>query len=93
MEHALTITSGSAGRSFRHALKSGLLCMVLTLFTAGTAAAHAHLESSTPGADDTIASAPDQLTLTFSEAIEKAFSSVEPTTADGDASCQTTDTS
>nr|WP_113864707.1 copper homeostasis periplasmic binding protein CopC [Brenneria salicis]NMN92283.1 hypothetical protein [Brenneria salicis ATCC 15712 = DSM 30166]RBP67622.1 hypothetical protein DES54_101142 [Brenneria salicis ATCC 15712 = DSM 30166]RLM32400.1 hypothetical protein BHG07_00800 [Brenneria salicis ATCC 15712 = DSM 30166] len=39
--------------------------------------AHAHLKSQIPAADSIVETAPDTLTLTFSENIEPAFSGVE----------------
>lgn len=47
------------------------------------AAAHAELERATPGVGSTVASAPAQVVLQFSEPIEAAFSRVEVTDSAG----------
>lgn len=47
------------------------------------ALAHAHLRSQSPAADSAVEAAPQALTLTFSENVEPAFSSVEVVDADG----------
>jgi methionine-rich copper-binding protein CopC len=49
---------------------------LLVLTAAGSAAAHAHLVSSTPPADATVAS-PEVITVRFSEALEAKFSGLD----------------
>src|SRR5699024_9255306 len=62
-------------RPFRFAT----LVVILSLAGLGLACAHAHLESATPGDGVQLTQTPAQLTLTFSEGINLAFSSVELT--------------
>lgn len=56
------------------ALQAGIL--VACVFTTSTAFAHAHLKTQSPAADTQAATAPQVLTLTFSEGIEVKFSGV-----------------
>ena len=49
----------------------------------GAAAAHAFLQHATPGAGASLASAPKDITLGFSEPLEPAFSGVNVTNAAG----------
>ena len=47
------------------------------LGNAGAAFAHAHLRSATPAVDSTVANAPTEVAITFSEAVEPNFSTIE----------------
>ena len=47
------------------------------LGSAGAAFAHAHLRSANPAVDSTVATAPTEVAITFSEAVEPSFSSIE----------------
>jgi len=50
------------------------LCAV---FAAGPAFAHAHLRSATPGVDSTVTTPPTAVSITYSEAVEPKFSTIE----------------
>jgi methionine-rich copper-binding protein CopC len=50
--------------------------MAVTLGTAASASAHAHLVRATPAAGGTVQAAPNEVTLRFSEKLEPKFSSV-----------------
>jgi methionine-rich copper-binding protein CopC len=63
-------------------LSAGVL-LLSTLFPAGQAFAHAHLQSSVPAAGSTVTAAPHSVTLSFSEALEPRFSSIVVTGATG----------
>lgn len=54
-----------------------LVVTAALLGNAGAALAHAHLRSATPAVDSTIATAPTKVAITFSEAVEPNFSSIE----------------
>ena len=54
-----------------------LVAAAALLGSAGAAFAHAHLRSATPAVDSTVATAPRDVAITFSEAVEPAFSSIE----------------
>jgi copper resistance protein C len=57
---------------------------ILLAVLAGTAAqAHAFLEHAEPRVGSTVATAPRELSLTYSQNLEAAFSSVEVSDADG----------
>lgn len=56
--------------------------LVVTLAT-GAAEAHAHLDHASPAAGSTVPTAPDQISLTFTENLELAFSTVEVTDGSG----------
>eukprot|EP01037_Dinobryon_pediforme_P012889 gene12889-12989_t len=58
----------------RHLL-SACIAAALILVTAAPAFAHAHLRQSTPAADS-VAPAPAEVSITFSEALEPKFSSI-----------------
>ncbi|MDR3507237.1 MAG: copper homeostasis periplasmic binding protein CopC [Caulobacteraceae bacterium] len=66
----------------RSALKAMGMGALLALAAAGVAQAHAHLLSSAP-APDSIAPAPSQIRLAFSERLEPKFSGFEVDGADG----------
>ncbi|MDK4715441.1 copper homeostasis periplasmic binding protein CopC [Rhizobium sp. CNPSo 4039] len=52
---------------------------VISIAFAGQAMAHAHLKSAVPAADGTVKTAPSELDLTFSEALNLKFSGVKVT--------------
>ncbi|MEV5451824.1 copper resistance CopC family protein [Streptomyces sp. NPDC052535] len=56
--------------------------------TAPQAAAHTDLESSSPGADATLAGLPPRVTLTFSDPMTEKYAKVAVTTADGTSAAQ-----
>jgi methionine-rich copper-binding protein CopC len=56
--------------------------LILVLWTV-QAFAHAHLQSATPPVDGTIDTAPSSVTLSFTEALEARFSSIEVKDAAG----------
>jgi len=60
-----------------------ILLMMTSAAAAPSALAHAFLQSALPAADATIGSAPAQIDLHFSEALEPAFSSIDVTDASG----------
>ncbi|MEO6338754.1 MAG: copper homeostasis periplasmic binding protein CopC [Caulobacteraceae bacterium] len=66
--------------SFKPIAALGLACVLL--LTATQASAHAHLVTSTPAKDASVA-APKQLALSFSEKLEPKFSGIELMKADG----------
>lgn len=51
-------------------------CCTLALLAPSFAFAHAHLDRSTPASGSTVSTAPKQVTLWFTEAIEPKFSSI-----------------
>lgn len=53
-----------------------IVALVLLLSGASAALAHAHLKRAQPAADSTVKTAPPELTLWFSEALEPGFSTV-----------------
>jgi len=60
-----------------------LLAALLTAAAAGTAHAHAFLRHATPGVGSTLATAPAEMTLDYTEAIEPRFSGVDVLDAQG----------
>lgn len=57
---------------------TSLICQLAVLALAtGTAEAHAQLQSASPTVGATVAAAPAQLTLTFSERLERGYSRAE----------------
>lgn len=64
--------------------------LALTLALAGVGAAHSDLTAATPAQNETVTEAPAQVTLTFSEPLEVAFSTfkVYPLEAEGDGNSQ-----
>ena len=54
-----------------------LIVTASLLGSAGAAFAHAHLRSANPAVDSTVATAPTEVAITFSEAVEPNFSSIE----------------
>jgi methionine-rich copper-binding protein CopC len=53
------------------------------LFSAGTASAHATLDHAEPGADSTVKTAPQEVSLSFTQKLEAAFSKISVTNASG----------
>lgn len=68
-----------SGRSIRIA---GPFAVLAFLALAGPASAHAHLKSATPAMNGTVATAPTELDLTFSEGIDAKFSGIKLTGPD-----------
>ena len=61
------------------------IAALFALGLAGPAFAHAHLKSAVPAVDGTVAAAPSELDLSFSEAINLKLSGVKVTGPDGGA--------
>jgi methionine-rich copper-binding protein CopC len=59
------------------------VALMLLLFAPSTALAHAHLSRAQPAADSTVKTAPAELVLWFSEALETGFATVQVTDKDG----------
>ncbi len=59
-----------------------LACAALVAAT-GSAFAHAHLVSAIPAVDSTVAVAPGEVTISYTEGLEPKFSSIEVTSASG----------
>ncbi len=57
-------------------IRQTLLAIALTLGTAGTASAHAHLKTAAPAAGSTVAVAPSELRLGFTEGVNLKFTGV-----------------
>jgi copper resistance protein C len=55
------------------------VALMLLLFGANAALAHAHLSRAQPAADSTVKTAPAELVLWFSEALEPGFATVQVT--------------
>ena len=55
------------------------LAAFLVIASAGTAAAHAHLKTAAPAADSTVATAPSELRLGFTEGVNLRFTGVAVT--------------
>jgi methionine-rich copper-binding protein CopC len=64
-------------------LSSLAIALALLLCGASAASAHAHLRRAQPAADSTVKTAPTELTLSFSEALEAGFCTVQVTDAAG----------
>lgn len=60
-----------------------IAALLVVTFGAGAAEAHAQLDHASPAAGSTLATAPDQISLTFTQNLEAAFSTVEVTDANG----------
>jgi len=60
-----------------------LFITLCAVFPTTAAQAHAHLTQSVPAAGATVAAAPEQVSLTFTENLEPAFSTVEVTDGSG----------
>lgn len=64
-------------------LTTSLMTSLLIAGLAMPAFAHAHLQQASPAGGDTLATAPKQIALSFSEQLEPTFSGVAVTDADG----------
>ena len=62
-------------------LAAALIALAAPLLGSGTAQAHAQLQQATPAVGATIPTAPPQLELAFSEAVEPAFCTITVTNA------------
>lgn len=60
----------------RHGVVAALLSLLLLPAAESPASAHAQLRSATPAAGATVASAPAEISLNFSESLEAAFSTI-----------------
>ena len=60
-----------------------LLLLLLALLASPSAYAHAHLDHANPPVGGTVQTAPTEVTLTFTQNLEPAFSSVEVSDASG----------
>ena len=60
-------------------IRRAALASALTFGLVGHASAHAHLKAAAPSIDGTVASAPTELDLTFSEGVNPKFSGVKVT--------------
>jgi methionine-rich copper-binding protein CopC len=60
-----------------------VLALAGSLFSAGEASAHAHLQAETPAADAVVTSAPAALSLDFSEGLEIGLSGIALKAPDG----------
>jgi methionine-rich copper-binding protein CopC len=69
----------------RHSPMQKLIIQLLLFIALGSSAAHAHafLDHASPLVGSTVASAPRELALTFTQNLEAAFSSVQVTDANG----------
>lgn len=61
----------------------GVTALLTALFAANAAQAHAFLDHASPLVGSTVATAPHELTLTFTQSLEPAFSTVTVTGANG----------
>ena len=73
---------GTIGRAARCA-RATLLCAGLVAVLPGGASAHAFLAKAVPGVGSTVASAPAELSIDFTEGVEPAFSHIEVSDAGG----------
>jgi copper resistance protein C len=75
----------SRSMSSTFSLVSKTVILALSVLVLGTAAghAHAHLSRAEPRVDSTVASAPQQVTLSFTEDLESTFSTIEVRDAKG----------
>jgi methionine-rich copper-binding protein CopC len=60
-----------------------ILSLLITAFGTGAAWAHAHLDHASPAIGSTVAAAPHEVALWFTENLEPAFSTVQVTDASG----------
>lgn len=67
----------------KHRLRLLALGSTLTLGFAGAAQAHAHLKSAMPAMDGTVATAPAELDLSFSEGVNPKFTGLTVTGPNG----------
>jgi methionine-rich copper-binding protein CopC len=59
------------------------ISVLILAFSINAASAHAHLEHSVPAVGSTVTTAPQDVTLTFTQNLEAAFSGVEVTDPSG----------
>jgi methionine-rich copper-binding protein CopC len=64
-------------------IRTLIVSLLMVAGLATPAAAHAFLQHASPGAGDTLASAPKEISLAFTKALEPTFSGVEVTDATG----------
>ena len=67
----------------RNCITTPTLTVLALLAAGGTAWAHAHLKTATPAPDSSVQSAPDAVTISFTEGVEPRFSSIEVQDAAG----------
>jgi methionine-rich copper-binding protein CopC len=60
-----------------------IVVLLLTALATNAAQAHAHLDHASPPVDGTVAVAPHEVALTFTQNLEAAFSTVEVTDSGG----------
>ena len=63
--------------------EAAILAVAALALATAPANAHAHLSRAEPRVDSTVASAPKEVTLSFTEALESVFSTIEVTDAGG----------
>ncbi len=73
----LAATGRLAEKELSMRMRLVLSSLLLVLLTSVTAGAHTTLDHSTPPAGSTVAAAPDEVVLTFTESLEPAFSTVQ----------------
>jgi methionine-rich copper-binding protein CopC len=66
----------------RHSSSAGIIALLLSLVT-GEASAHAMLDRAEPRVGNTVATAPGEVTLWFTQKLESAFSTIKVTNATG----------
>lgn len=66
----------------RHTIQAALVALC-AIAVASPAFAHAHLRSANPAADSTVAASPTAVAITYSEAVEPKFSTIEVQDAAG----------
>ncbi len=64
-------------------MRKTLVPALLLTLAAGPAFAHAHLKQAVPAVDSTVQAAPKAVTITFTEGVEPAFSTIMVTDAAG----------
>jgi len=69
--------------SFTQAVVGIALACAIALTSSGAALAHAVLHHSSPGAGSTVSESPHEVTLTFMDTLEAAFSSADVTDSSG----------
>ena len=67
----------------RHTITTPTLVTLALLAGSGTAWSHAHLKTANPAPDSTVQTAPEAVTINFTEGIEPRFSSIEVQDAAG----------
>ena len=64
-------------------MRNPLLAIILSVALIGPAEAHAFLESAEPAAGATLSAPPKSVDITFTQAVEPSFSTIEVTDAQG----------